>query len=155
MSDSFATPWTIDHQAPLSMEFPRQDCWNELPFQLLLQGIFPTQGSNPCLLHWQADPLPLSHQGSPVCLSVIFIWASLVAQLVKNLPAIWETCIRSLGWEDPLEKGKATRSSILALRIPRTVFHGVPWGCKESETLSDFHFVFVALAISFLWSSFS
>ena len=42
-------------------------------------------------------------------------WASLVAQLVKNLPAMWETsCVRSLGWEDPLEKGKATHSSILA-----------------------------------------
>ena len=41
-------------------------------------------------------------------------WASLVAQLVKNLPAMWETWVRSLGWEDPLEKEKATRSSILA-----------------------------------------
>ena len=40
--------------------------------------------------------------------------ASLVAQLVKNLPATWETWIPSLGWEDPLEKGKATHSSILA-----------------------------------------
>ena len=40
--------------------------------------------------------------------------ASLVAQLVKNLPAMQETWIRSLGWEDPLEKGKATHSSILA-----------------------------------------
>ena len=48
-------------------------------------------------------------------------WASLVAQLVKNLPAMWETWIRSLGWEDPLEKGKATHSSILARRIPWTV----------------------------------
>ena len=44
--------------------------------------------------------------------------ASLVAQLVKNLPAVWETWVRSLGWEDPLEKGKATHSSILAWRIP-------------------------------------
>ena len=48
-------------------------------------------------------------------------WASLVAQLVKNLPTMWETWVRSLGWEDPLEKGKATRSSILAWRIPQTV----------------------------------
>ena len=48
-------------------------------------------------------------------------WASLVAQLVKNLPAMWETWIRSLGWEDPLEKGKATHSSILAWRTPWTV----------------------------------
>ena len=49
--------------------------------------------------------------------------ASLVAQLVKNPPAMWETWFRSLGWEDLLEKGKATDSSILAWRIPWTV-HG-------------------------------
>ena len=47
--------------------------------------------------------------------------ASLVAWLVKNPPAMRETWVRSLGWEDPLEKGKATHCSILALRIPRTV----------------------------------
>ena len=44
-----------------------------------------------------------------------------MAQLVENLPAIWETWVRSLCWEDPLEKGKATHSSILAWRIPQTV----------------------------------
>ena len=43
-----------------------------------------------------------------------YSWASLVAQLVKNPPAMWETWVRSLGWEDPMEKGKATHSSILA-----------------------------------------
>ena len=47
--------------------------------------------------------------------------ASLIAQLVKNPPAMWETWVQSLGWEDPLEKGKATHSSILAWRIPWTV----------------------------------
>ena len=47
--------------------------------------------------------------------------ASLVAQLVKNSPAMWETWDQSLDWEDPLEKGKATHSSILALRIPWTL----------------------------------
>ena len=46
---------------------------------------------------------------------------SLVAQLVKNLPVMQETSVRSLGWEDPLEKGKATHSSILTWRIPWTV----------------------------------
>ena len=51
--------------------------------------------------------------------------ASLVAQLVKNLPAMWETWVRSLGWEDPLEKGKATYSSILAWRISWTTGHVV------------------------------
>ena len=50
-----------------------------------------------------------------------YSWASLVAQLVKNLPAVGETGVRFLDWEDPLEKGKAPHSSILAWRIPRTV----------------------------------
>ena len=49
-----------------------------------------------------------------------YSWASLVAQLVKNPPTMWETWVRSLGWEDPLEKGTATHSSILAWRIPWT-----------------------------------
>ena len=48
-------------------------------------------------------------------------WASLVVQLVKNLPTMWQTWVRSLDWEDPLEKGKATLSSILAWIIPWTV----------------------------------
>ena len=47
-----------------------------------------------------------------------YSWASLVAQLVNNLPAMQETWVQSLGWEDPLEKGKATHCSILAWRIP-------------------------------------
>ena len=47
-----------------------------------------------------------------------YSWSSLVAQLVKNLPAMQETSVQSLGWEDLLEKGKATHTSILAWRIP-------------------------------------
>ena len=50
-----------------------------------------------------------------------YSWAPLVAQLVKNPPAMQETWVRSLGWEDPLDKGKATHSSILAWRIPWTI----------------------------------
>ena len=50
-----------------------------------------------------------------------YFGASLVAQLVKNPSAMWETWVRSLGWEDPLEKGTVTHSSILAWRIPWTV----------------------------------
>ena len=57
--------------------------------------------------------------------------ASLAAQLVKNPPALRETWVRSLGWEDPLEKGTATHSSVLAWRIPWTVCLG---GHKESDT---------------------
>ena len=51
----------------------------------------------------------------------LVLWVSLVAQLVKNLPAMWETWARFLGWEDILEKGEATHSSILAWRIPWTI----------------------------------
>ena len=51
------------------------------------------------------------------CVSVTYYRASLVAQMVKNPPAVWDTWVPSLGWEDPLEKGMATHSSILAWRI--------------------------------------
>ena len=50
-----------------------------------------------------------------------YSWASLVAQLVKNPPAMQETSVQSLGWEDPLERGTAIHSSILAWRVPWTV----------------------------------
>ena len=50
-----------------------------------------------------------------------YSWVSLVAQLVKNLPATWETWVQSLGQEYPLERGKATHTSIVAWRIPWTV----------------------------------
>ena len=54
----------------------------------------------------------------------ITLWASLAAQMVKNVPAMGESWVQSLGWEDPLEEGMATRSSILAWRIPWTVEPG-------------------------------
>ena len=63
-------------------------------------------------------------------------WASLVAQMVKNLPTMWETWVQSLGWEDPLEEGTATHFSILARRIPRAEEPGeltVHW-LAESDT---------------------
>ena len=49
-----------------------------------------------------------------------YFWASLVAQMGNTLPAMWETWVQSLAWEDPLEKGMATYSSVLAQRIPWT-----------------------------------
>ena len=62
MSDLFVTPWTITCQDPLSVDFLGKNTGMGCHF--LLQGIFPIQRSNPCLLHWQEDSLPLSHQGS-------------------------------------------------------------------------------------------
>ena len=62
--------------------------------------------------------------------------ASLIAQLVKNLPAMQETWVQPLGWEDPLEKEMAMHSSTLAWKIPWTEEPGSysPWGHKESDT---------------------
>ena len=57
---------------------------------------------------------------SPLFFNFLPIWASLVAQTVKCLPAVWETRVQSLGWEDPLEKEMATHSSTLAWKIPWT-----------------------------------
>ena len=62
--------------------------------------------------------------------------ASLIAQVVKNPPALQEIPVQFLGWEDSLEKGQATPSSILAWRMPWTV-HGV---ANSQTQLSDFHF---------------
>ena len=64
--------------------------------------------SSPCIFHF-CLPLP-----------IWYVWASLVAQTVKNLPAMQETRVRSLGWKEPLEKGMVTHSSVLAWRIPWT-----------------------------------
>ena len=72
-----------------------------------------------------------------MCIAHVFLGASLVAQMVKNLPAMQELWVQSLGWEDPLEKGMATHSSMLALKNPMdrgpwwATAHGVT---KESDT---------------------
>ena len=71
-------------------------------------------------------------------------WTSLVAQMVKRLPAMQESWVRSLGWEDPLEKGMATHSSTLAWEIPgnpmdKATVHVVP---KSRTRLRDFIIIF-------------
>ena len=68
-----------------------------------------------------------------------------MAQLVKNLPEMWATWARSLGWEGPLENGKATHSSILAWRILDYTVHGVT---KSQTQLNDFHFQNTIIIIS-------
>ena len=121
----------------------------------LLQGIFPIQELNQGLLHCRRIFYQLTYQENPCSIPksgrypgegigypLQYSWASLVAQLVKNLPARWETWVRSLGWEDRLEEGMATHSSILAWRIPmdtgawRAVVHGVT---KSRTQLRHFH----------------
>ena len=82
-----ATPWAAAYQAPPSMGFSRQEYWSGVPVPS------PAARLSKCLIQ---------------------VWASLVVQMVRNLPAVQETGFRSLGWEDPQEKGTVTHSSVLA-----------------------------------------
>ena len=66
-------------------------------------------------------PSPLEVQGEYLDVHLLQAWVSLVAQMVKNPSAMWETWVQSLSWEDPLEKGMVTHSSILGWRIPWTL----------------------------------
>ena len=68
-----------------------------------------------------------------------YFWGSLVAQMVKNLPAVRETWVQSLGWEDPLEEGMATHSIILAWRIPMDsgAWWAIVLGSQSQTRLSD------------------
>ena len=126
----FATLWNIACQTPLSLGFSKQEYWSGLPYTLPGYpdpGVEPASPVAPAL---QVDSLPLSYQGSLyICIYIqclyihthIYIYkTSLVAQTVKSLPAMWETRVWFLGWEDSLEEEMATHSSILAWRIPWT-----------------------------------
>ena len=102
---NLATPWTVATQAPLPMGFSRQEYWSRLPPPP--PGDLPNPEIESLSPTWQVDSLLLAPPG-----------ASLVAQLEKNLPAMWETWVQSLGLEESLEKGTATHAGILAWRIP-------------------------------------
>ena len=77
-----------------------------------------------------------SSPGEGIGYPLQYFWASLVAQMAKNPPEIWETWVQSLGWEDPLEEGMVTHSTILAWRIPMD--RGAQWatvlGVTKSQT---------------------
>ena len=77
--------------------------------------------------------------GEGISYSLQYSWASLMAQTLKNLPAMWETWVSSLCWDDPLKKGTENHSNILAWRLPWTqaTIHGI---AKSQTWLSNFHF---------------
>ena len=101
-----AQSFLILMKSSLSLGFPDSSAGKESACNAGDHGSIPGSGSSP----GEGKGYPLQ-----------YYWASLVAQLGKNPPAMWETWVRSLGWEDPLEKGKTTHSSILAWRILWTV----------------------------------
>ena len=114
------------------MGFSRQEYWSGLPFPS--PGDLPNPGVEPGSPTLQADTLPSEPPGKSCSIPgsgrppgegigypLQYSWASLVAQLAKNLPAMREIWVQSLVWEDLLEKRKATLSIILAWRIPWTV----------------------------------
>ena len=76
----------------------------------------------------------------------------IAAQLVKNPPAMWETWVRSLGWEDPPGKGKGYPLQYSGLENSMNCI--VPWGHKESTQPSDFHFHFIESYLSIVNSDF-
>ena len=116
---------------------------------------FPTRSVGKESAHNSGDPSSIPglgrSAGEGIGYPLQYSWASLVAQLVKNPPAMQETWVQSLGWELPLEKGKATHSSILAWRIPWTVRS---WGRKELDTTEQLSLHFcswqVILAFHFM-----
>ena len=103
----FVTPWTIAHQAPLSMEFSRQEYWSSIMCMekkkkntgvgchFLLQGIFPTQGLNPGLLHLlhcRADSLPLTHPGSPIFnITLFYSFPPIQSLLISDRALLWNS----------------------------------------------------------------
>ena len=142
------TLWIVARQAPLSLKILQARIleWFTMPFPRR----FSHQGSNPGLLHCMdslpseppGKPLPTytgtqspalwartQHFSGPARLKLklllsefitIFLHSTLVAQTVKCLSTMWETWVRSLGWEDPLEKEMAIHSSTIAWKIPCT-----------------------------------
>ena len=126
----FVTPWTVDPQAPLSMEFSRQEYG--VGCHALLQGIFLTLRLNPCFLwflHCQAYSLPLSHQGSPlkmISLSQSWEFYCSLLYVVRNVMVeLWPVTERGLLGTTSLPSSKRESESVFP------VLHVVMTGCDS------------------------
>ena len=125
----------------------KRSCYSSIPTSVRLNGGF--------LLTIPCPTITLCTSVPSSCQWLLFkkwfeVMFSLVAQLVKNLPAMWDTWVQSMGWVDPLGKGRATWSSILAWRISWTVSTGLQ---KSQAWLNNFHFHFPhPCRQSFLWN---
>ena len=132
----FVTLWTVAHPAPLSMGFSRKN--TGMGFQGFLQEIFLTQESNPqflCLLHWQAGSISLVLPRNPRTIMYLYpeLWR-LVTQMVRNLSAMLETWVWSLGREDPGEgNGNPLQYSCLENSMDRGAWWAPPWDHNELD----------------------
>ena len=139
--------WSFSFSIIPSKETPglisfRMDWLNLLAVQGTLKSLLQHHSSKASILrHSDFFTVQLSHPYMTTGKTIALTRRTfLVAQMVKHLSTMRETRVQSLCWEDPLEKGKATHSSILAWRIPWTS----PWGTTKSQTqLSNFHFHFL------------
>ena len=138
----FATPWTAAHQASLSIT--NSPSLLKLIWAPLKEGKgFPGSSAGKESACSAGDPgsIPVSRisPGEGIGYPLQYSWASLVAQLVKNLPTVWGTWVRSLGWKDPPEEGMATHSSsCLENPTDRRAWWATAYGVAKSQTqLSD------------------
>ena len=146
MPNSFAPPWTVVHQASLSMGFPRQEYGVSCHF--LLQGIFPTQGSNPHLPHWQADSLLLSHRGSPIKCSPSFLEKYLAVYYFRSI--FWWLICRQQKTGKSSGSGGQTSAVPAVESIIAPDFSHWPWRLKvrlfsRSEFTLSWHLKFSRL----------
>ena len=109
--------WSFSFSISASNEYSRL-----ISFRIDLCDLLAVQGALKSLLQHHSSKTSILQGKAFFMVQLSHLWASLVAQLVKNPPAVRETWVWSLGWEDPLEKGMAIHSSVLAWRIPWTVY---------------------------------
>ena len=117
--------WPFNHLFSPPLPNPQNNAFLLAPWAFLIAQLL----KNPPAKAGDPGSIPGSGKsaGEEIGYPLQYSWASLVAQLVKNPPAMQETWVRSLGWEDLLEKGKATHSIIFSWRIPWAVYiHGIP-----------------------------
>ena len=124
------TPWTSAHQAPPSMGFSRQEYWSGVPLP----------SPHPDKSDLFTKTVLVTYSDKQQSLSLLYVTRdSLVAQLVKNLPVVWEPWVRSLGWEDPLEGNSYPLQCSGLENFMDCIVHGVE---NSQKQLSNFHFHF-------------
>ena len=122
--------WNMDRRAPVALQDSRTHwVWckinvgipREFPGTPVVRRSFPSSSAGKESSCNAGDPSSIPESGrshgEQIGYPLQYSWASLVAQMPKNLPAMWETWVWSLGWEDPLEEGMATDPSIIAWRV--------------------------------------